>query len=278
MTLDVSGDIPKITLKESLVGVDVGAALSATDITDKLEGFGNLEADIEAQGIDADSITRTLRGGVKFNLRDGAVKGFDLQKLLRQAKELYAANKGDDSSLTAPPEDETKFSELSGSLAIDNGIANNDDLDMKAPAFRVAGKGTASLVEQTIDYLLTVNIVDSIEGQGGAELNDLKNVPIPVTITGNLESPNYGIDLAALVKDKATDELKKKLQEELQDQLKLNVPQSSDTATETTSGEAAAAAGATPEQQADQPPEADKDPEDVLKDELKKKLLKGLFN
>src|SRR5690606_32474836 len=84
---------------------------------------------------------------------------------------------------------------------------------------RVNGQGNASLPKETIDYGLRVSIVGTSKGQGGKELEELKGVTIPIKITGTFSEPKPSVDLAAIVKEQATGELKAKAEEKLKEEL-----------------------------------------------------------
>jgi len=221
VVIDTNGEVPVISADQSLTSLNIGPALAGAGVSDKLVGTGNLVAKITASGVDAQSISRTMEGTVDFNLQDGAIKGFDLQNILVKARRAYETYKDRDSMFEGEIEEQTRFSAMTGTLVIGGGNASNDDLNIMAPLFRITGQGGASLVEQTIDYSLNVNLVESVEGQGGAELSDLRNVTIPVQITGPFSQPAFRVDLVSLLKDKAKEEAKEKLKEKLSEELGL---------------------------------------------------------
>ncbi len=221
VVIDTNGEVPLITADQSLLNLSIGPALAGAGVSDKLSGTGNLVAKITASGVDAASISQSMKGTVAFDLADGAIKGFDLQSILVNARRAYEQYKDRDSMFEGELEEQTKFSAMSGTLVLDNGTASNDDLSIMAPLFRISGIGGASLVEQTIDYALSVNLVKSAEGQGGTELKDLENVTIPVKITGPFAEPAFRVDLVGLLKDKAKEEAKDKLREKLSEELGL---------------------------------------------------------
>ena len=221
VVIDSNGDSPLISAEQQLNNIDVGAALAASGVSEKLVGNGTLVAKINARGLDAASISESMAGTINFDLRNGAVKGFDLQSILVQARRAYEEYKDRETMFEGELEEQTKFSAMTGSLVLDNGIAKNSDLNVEAPLFRISGAGEASLIEQLIDYNLTVNLVKSAEGQGGAQLADLDNIPIPVKIGGSFAQPTFSVDLASLLKDKAKAEVKDKLTEKLKEELGL---------------------------------------------------------
>ena len=97
---------------------------------------------------------KTLNGRAAFTFLDGAVKGVNIGRMIREAK---ARIEGE----PLPPSDEplqTDFTELSGSINFTDGVGRNDDLHAKSPLLRIRGKGTADLPREQVDYLLTTAI------------------------------------------------------------------------------------------------------------------------
>jgi AsmA protein len=214
-----------------------------------------------------------LSGDIGFLLRDGALKGYDLQATLLRLEDEIARYRGEETEARATPEAETKFAELSGSFQARDGVFQNDDFAMKAPAFRVGGNGTINLPGDRIDYKLDVNVVDSVEGQGGKALDELRGARIPLKIYGPLAEPTFTLDLASLLEERAKEEVKKKILEE------LGVSTDSGSAADTGSGQpgnaSADSSGSNAQQPAKESPP--KDPKEALEDELKKKLTEGLL-
>ncbi|MDH3375874.1 MAG: AsmA family protein, partial [Gammaproteobacteria bacterium] len=223
IVVNAAADTPRLNVRESLSAIQIGPALHDAGISDKLSGTGNLEVDIAASGVDDMSLKKTMNGDVAFDLKNGAIKGFDIQKIVLRARQAYERAKQREVTADPEAEDETRFSAMSGTLIIDNGIVRNDDLNIKAPVFRISGAGQASLVANQVDYLLDVTLVESIEGQGGADLGDLEGVAIPVRVKGPLDAPRYFVDLGHLLKARANEEIEKekdKAKKKIEDKLK----------------------------------------------------------
>ncbi len=213
--LDVRSDTPKLSLDESLTGVQVGPLLrDLTGEPEKLTGTAQMNAKLTAAGSAPEAIQKTLNGNAAFAFTDGAVKGFNLAKLIRDAKATLSG-----APVSGGSEEQTDFSELTGTAKITNGVIDNRDLAMKSPGFRVAGEGIADLPQQQVDYLVKASIVGTSKGQGGKELESLKGVTVPVRIKGSLSDPGFAVDVAALatdqVKQRAAQEIDKALQKQL---------------------------------------------------------------
>ena len=198
---DISRTDPSIDFRSDVKNVDIGGLLTALDISNKIEGTGNLTSSITTTGASQDRILSSLNGDIGFQLLDGAIKGYDLQDTLVKVKTGIAQLQGDDEVSDLQPEEKTKFAELSGTFIAENGVFRNNDLEMKAPLFRVNGGGDINIPDSSINYRLKVNVVDSVEGQGGQALKDLRGAEIPLKISGLLTDPKIVLDIGQLLKD-----------------------------------------------------------------------------
>lgn len=286
LTYDVSKDIPTVKTVNKVDSVDIGALLQALDVTDKISGTGNLSTNLAASGADVDKMISTIAGDIDFRMFDGAIKGYDLQGSLIELEKTVKSFQGKETTERATPAAETKFAEFSGSLKAKDGVFRNNDLSMKAPLFRLGGEGVINLPSNRLDYKLDVNVVETVEGQGGASLDDLEGQRIPFKIYGPLNEPSFTFDLASLAKERAKKEIKKEVKKKLLDKLSPDLAKELGLAADEPAASApvtkqAAETAAEPSAQ----PEAESVPEDpkkALEDKLKKKLkdslLKGLFN
>jgi len=156
---------------------------------------------------------KALAGSARVDLKDGAVKGINIAEVLRKAK---SALRGEQAQ-AANQAEKTDFSEFSASFAIKNGVAHNEDLEVKAPLFRITGRGDIDVGNSRIDYVTKVAVVATTQGQGGAELAELRGLSVPVHLTGPFDNlaykVNYGAVAADLAKSRVGEKLKGKVEE-----------------------------------------------------------------
>lgn len=260
---------PAVTIQQSLQNIAVGPLLVDTINNDMLSGNGNVNLNVTAQGNTVTALKKSLGGSVDLRMADGAVKGFDLAGMIRDAKGKLNLLKGE-SNASADNSKKTDFSELTATFNIKNGVAHNDDLAMKAPVFRLTkgeSKGDIDIGKEQINYLAKPTLVNSLKGQGGKDAEQLGSIGIPVKVTGTFAAPKFGVDMAALgqalAKSVALDALTEKLGGTKADALKglLNGKSSSDSA----GGDAAKSQSGTTTEPAK--------PADQLKQKALKKLL-----
>ncbi len=224
--IDARGKQPVISVDEKLAGVQAQPLFKDAADSDLISGTANLSAKLNTTGAKMSQIKRGLNGDIAMAFENGSVKGINIPQMIRKAS---AAVQGQ----TAPADEpqQTDFTALTGTAKVQNGVVNNQDLNLKSPLLRVDGSGTADLVKEQLDYTVKAVIVASLQGQGGATLDKLKGVPIPVHIGGSFADPKFKVDVAqALTEEqkqrleKKVDEQKDKLREKAQDQLKDKLP------------------------------------------------------
>lgn len=290
--------------------VSLGKLFNAAEITDQLSGIATLAIDMvvnEANGV------QTNEGTFKLLAKNGSIKGIDIKGMIDKAYSSYQQFKGktdeEEETGTSSKNDETKFAELLGTFYLKDNKITNNDFAMKAPLFRISGEGDMDLESQTVDYLVKVAIVNTSSGQGGEALDKLKGITLPIRLRGDLSSPNYSLDMKALysffVKSKIDEKKGEFLQEKLgieggeklstKDVLKqalfkkLNKDEDKGSASNAEpevydpegTSTAAPDVQANPNAQAlqeEEPVEDTRSDKDKLKDEVKNRLLKGLFD
>ncbi len=185
---------------------------------DKLEGVGNIELNLHGKGLTPTGIKKNVAGTIAIKFTDGAVNGINVAQLIRTN---YAKFKGQPVENTNEPQ-KTDFSSMQATIKLANGVAKTDDLSAKSPLLRVHGQGSANYINETVDMVIRTSIVGSLKGQGGQSINELKDVTIPVKITGSWSDPKYKVVLDNALKQKAKNELEKgidKLNKKLGDKI-----------------------------------------------------------
>jgi AsmA protein len=189
---------PNIAFKQSMKSVSIGPLMVDAINNDMLSGTGTVNIDVTTQGNTVGAFKKGLAGNAALNLADGAIKGVDIAGSIREIKNKVNVLKKE---AGADKSKKTDFSELTATFDIKNGVAHNEDLAMKAPILRLAkgdSKGDIDIGNEKINYLAKPTVVKSLKGQGGADLDDLSGISIPIKITGTFAEPKYGMDFAAI--------------------------------------------------------------------------------
>ncbi|MEO5771834.1 MAG: AsmA family protein, partial [Burkholderiaceae bacterium] len=203
----------RIGIKLAASGVDVNALLKDVAGKDLLEGRGRVQADLTTTGATVGALRSNLAGSAALQLRDGAIKGINLARTMRQAK---AALSGRQDALTRARETEkTDFSELNMSARIAEGVASSDDLDVKSPFLRIGGAGKFDVGRGRIDYTARATVVAAAAGQDAGELAALRGVTVPVLLSGPFDAIDWKIQWSGVAAAAVENRLKDKLAEKL---------------------------------------------------------------
>jgi AsmA protein len=221
LAIDATGKTAQMKVTQQITRILAGPLLLDLIGDDKLLGSGDLNLNLTTQGGSVNQLKRALNGQLSFDFRDGAVKGFNLAKMIREAR---AKLSGENIEIIKEPE-QTDFSELSGNATITNGIVNNQQLLAKSPYLRIEGSGKANLIQEDLDYTIRPVVVNTSQGQGGKGLEELEGLPIPVRIHGSWNDPQFNIQLAKVLEERQKAKLKEKLDSKLEEKLQEKVPE-----------------------------------------------------
>ncbi|AUD60227.1 cell envelope biogenesis protein AsmA [Shewanella sp. Pdp11] len=212
--VDARQAVASYQFDKKVTGVQIRPLLKDAADVDLLAGTANFDVKGKGKSLIPEQLKKNLLANGHFDINDGALYGVNIPQMIRSAQ---AKLKGDLSPETKE-ERKTDFSSLSGSFLLDNGVATNPDLAMSSPLLRLAGKGTANILTEALDYRLTTSLVNSLKGQGGSDKDALAGIDIPLAITGTFQKPEYALDTQALLNNQLkeeTDKAKEKLKDSL---------------------------------------------------------------
>jgi AsmA protein len=205
---------PRFTIKQTLSNVNIGPLLKDVADKDILDGRGKVVLDLTTTGNTVSQLKKSVNGAAQLNLQDGAIRGVNIASAIRQAKAKIGVASDAASQGGAPAAAEnTDFTALTANFRIANGIARNDDLEMKSPLLRVTGSGEVNLGEDRLDYLMKATVVSTLQGQGGPELQALRGVTVPVQLTGPYSDIAWKVDVAAMASELAKGKIEEKKEE-----------------------------------------------------------------
>ncbi|KOO56777.1 hypothetical protein WH43_18470 [Rheinheimera sp. KL1] len=217
-TLDARKTPVSYSFNKQLSGLALRPLLTDGADIDLLSGTAKLSIEGKGHSLVPEQIKKNLLATGSFEVTDGSLYGVNIAQMIRNAKATLKneAQTGDNS------EQKTDFSSLTGSFNLTDGLLTNPDLKMAAPLLRLAGKGSANLLSEELDYQLSTALVNTSKGQGGKEKDELAGIEIPLKISGTMQKPKYALDTKALVEGQLKDKVesgKEKLKNKLLEKL-----------------------------------------------------------
>lgn len=216
LTLNANGN--RMALKETLSNVAIGPLVKDMMSRDAVEGRGNVALDVAAAGASVNAMKKSLGGTARVALRDGALKGFNLTEVLRKTKAAFGSKSAQQQAVD--PAQRTDFSAMTASFVIKNGVARNDDLEVKAPLVRLGGAGDIDIGNSQLNYVAKATVVATSRGQGGSDLDHLAGLTVPVKLTGPFDAPKVEVDYRSLATEAAKAKVKEKVKDKLRGLLK----------------------------------------------------------
>ncbi|WP_112492737.1 AsmA family protein, partial [Vibrio alginolyticus] len=213
--LDARQSPATYSVKKSIKGVKVQPLLIDVAENDKLEGTGNIDVNVTGKSLTPTGIKKNLSGTVVINFADGAVNGINVAQLIR---ENYAKFKGQKVEGTNVAK-KTDFSAMTATLKLNKGVVSTDNMQAQSPLLRVRGKGTANYINETVDFTISTSVVGSLEGQGGKDIDELKDITIPINVSGKWADPKFKLVFDDVLKQKAQKEIDRGV-EKLTDKIK----------------------------------------------------------
>lgn len=204
------GTTPGYALKTTLNSLDAAPFLQDLLGKDYVSGLAKLDLDLTSSGGTVGALRQALSGQLSAEVRNGAVKGFNLAQVLRRGEALLGGNLSGAAASAATTES-TDFATLSVSANIVNGLLKTDSLAAASPLFRLAGGGELDLAKETINFLARPTVVETATGQDGKALENLRGLTIPIQISGNLFAPKVRLDVEEALKNRALDGVRERL-------------------------------------------------------------------
>lgn len=216
ISINTSTPVPSLSANETVQGIDLAKLAKAMFDQDNITGSiaGNFR--LGGRGNNMAEIQQTLAGTMSFELKDGTYEGTDIWYELRRARALLRQE--------TPPEPElparTKFTSVTASGKVTDGVMRNDDLVADLPFMRLTGGGRVNIAEGTVDYGLQARVLKKPETMQAAtpeEIDDFTKTVIPLKISGSLVSPTVRPDVESLLKQRVEEEVKEKIEDKLKD-------------------------------------------------------------
>jgi AsmA protein len=188
--IDASGAVPRQAMNLRIDRVGALPLLSELADFTWLEGDMQALLDFEAGGANQLAVVSTLAGTADIRLSNGAIRGIDIAKLMREVSKNILDGWQQSAS------DKTELADLTAAFRIQNGIATTDSLQLAGPVVRVAGRGTVDLPRRTLQFRVNPQLAKGVGG--AAEPTDLG---VAVVLQGPWSEPRIYPDIAGILED-----------------------------------------------------------------------------
>ncbi|SDU38416.1 AsmA family protein [Stappia sp. ES.058] len=198
VVLDGSGSVPQLSVKGALEDVSARPFLSALADFDWIQGKVAASMDLAAQGASEADLVSALGGQARFDFSNGAILGLNIPKMVRGLTVDTLLGWSEN------PAQQTDFSVLAASFAVENGIATSSDLQMVGPLVRLSGAGTVDMPQKTLDWRLEPRVVADLGNtapvpRDKGEARELDGLGVPVIVRGSWDRPRIYPDIKGIL-------------------------------------------------------------------------------
>jgi AsmA protein len=195
LNVDARTEKSVLSLNEKLTNIHLEPLLKAVKGETKIGGILTASTQLHGQGNNTHELQSNLTGKATFFLKDGFIKGFNLEKMLENSKNLAKGG-----ALSTSQNEQTAFSKISGTAIINKGLLQNNDLIANTAKLRSTGKGNVHLDTGLVDYIITTKLLKAAATATTPE--QVHDTPIVIHLGGTFNQPTYTLDVAALLTDK----------------------------------------------------------------------------
>ncbi|CTQ49895.1 AsmA family protein [Jannaschia donghaensis] len=185
----VTGDVivngrgtPSSRVDLQLSGLQMLPFLTEFADFDRLVGQADVAIDVLGSGTTTQALIDSLNGTASFKFGRGELLGLDIVGMVR---EMDAGFRGEGQK--------TVFDGFSGSFAIADGVARNEDLSLTAQYLTARGAGRISLGPQTIRYRVLPTVRRGEDSSG---------ITVPILIEGPWSDPSIRPDLEYMARQR----------------------------------------------------------------------------
>jgi uncharacterized protein involved in outer membrane biogenesis len=191
-TLDSSAKLmlaqsPALTLSGALTGIELRPLLELIAGTDALRGPADLHFEFSAAGDSPADLIGTLDGALEIASKGGTIDGYDLPALSEKLKRIDRPTDLITLVQLGLGGGRTPFTNLSGNLRLERGIARTNDLVLTAQAGEMRTTGTIDLPQWTLDLVNELRLTEHP-----------KLPPLALKISGPINAPRRVFDIEKL--------------------------------------------------------------------------------
>ena len=205
INIDVEKNNARLSGNLKVKNIQAGKLFNDFSGKDKLKGKASISTTFDSSGIKLSHLKQNLNAKLKLNLKNGTLKGFDLE---HQQRVLRAKLKGKTPPATPKPE-ETKIANLDATAIIKNGVLSNKDLRASTPFSRIIGKGTVDIPKEKLNYVASVKFTSSTKIDANKPYEKMNVIPLDIIIKGTFDEPSIKPDFKKAVNQLVDDKIKK---------------------------------------------------------------------
>lgn len=188
----------KWSVNMNVKGLSMQELLKGLDSQVDFAGKANATVKLNGLGLEKTALLKSANGNMSLSINDAVLKGLSLEKVATAVKQKKVTG------LVMHPEDQTRFSVLSATATVGNGILNARSIQGRASVAEVNGQVQVGLIDSSLNGDVSAKLATSVDG---------RRVTVPIKLGGTIQAPTYGINLEAVIKEQLHNAIEKAVTE-----------------------------------------------------------------
>ncbi|MFB4360022.1 outer membrane assembly protein AsmA [Pantoea sp. BS_8] len=203
-SIDIRQPVTQVAFTPVLNQIAIQPLLKALALPPSLQGTLSLKGELSGENLTLADAKRSWQGKADIQAHDLKLAQLDLQQMVRSAVARVSDRVSSDSQASGEG-----IEQVSGQLAMKNGLLTLSHLDGGGKALTLRGEGRINLVQQQLDVTLGLTLSD---WRGDEKLvAALSDQVIPFRIYGSWANPQYTLPVDDVMRDRLQDEAKSRL-------------------------------------------------------------------
>ena len=188
-------------LKGKLNAVQVEPLMTALTGDSMLGGLGTMSFDLKASAVDGTSLLRSLDGQSQIDVKQGFVRGVDLNKGVESLSE--PSRRAEDLPLTMDKSKRTNFSSMQTQILFGQGLARLYKLNLSSSNIRITeGKiAQIGLLDGALNLVTNVQFTGNIGVPGARVAIQVRSLVVPLHVGGTLQDPQVRVHWQSMPED-----------------------------------------------------------------------------
>ncbi|NRH23854.1 outer membrane assembly protein AsmA [Pantoea stewartii] len=203
-SIDIRQPVTQVAFTPVLNQIAIQPLLNALALPPSLQGTLSLKGELSGENLTLADAKRSWQGKADIQAHDLKLAQLDLQQMVRSAVARVSDRVSSDSQASGQG-----IEQVSGQLAMKNGLLTLSHLDGGGKALTLRGEGRINLVQQQLDVTLGLTLSD---WRGDEKLvAALSDQVIPFRIYGSWANPQYTLPVDDVMRDRLQNEAKSRL-------------------------------------------------------------------
>ncbi|MCG5237536.1 AsmA-like C-terminal region-containing protein [Xanthobacter oligotrophicus] len=177
----------EVRLEAEATDVDLGRTLEDIAGMRRIEGTGTLQVEVSGAGGNVVEIARTLTGNASISAGNGYLAGLDVAQVLQRIERRPLSATSDARG------GRTAFTDLSGRIAITDGVGTVEEMQLQGKQVRLGMEGSISIAERSLDLAGHASLVLP------SSKSTTSGVDLPFSVRGPWDTPMVMADPLSLI-------------------------------------------------------------------------------